>query len=86
MARQNLRQSYIDAVTNRANTFNLNQMNPQFAVDPNTGGKMYGHDFKEIKPIDNQQDPVAALYDKYVEKYGPEKALELMKLKGSGRG
>lgn len=38
MARQNLRQSFMDAITNRANTANLNSMYPQYAVDPSTGG------------------------------------------------
>lgn len=41
MARQNLRQGFIDAITNRANTFNLNTLNPQFAVGPGTGGMVY---------------------------------------------
>lgn len=38
MARQNLRQSFMDAITNRANTANLNTMYPQYAVDPSNGG------------------------------------------------
>jgi hypothetical protein len=37
-ARQNIRQSYIDAITNRANTANMNSLFPQYAVDPSTGG------------------------------------------------
>lgn len=41
LARQNLRQGFIDAVTNRANTYNLNTLYPQYAVDPNTGGMTY---------------------------------------------
>jgi len=41
MARQNLRQSFIDGVTNSANTANLNEVYPQFAVNPSNGGKMY---------------------------------------------
>ncbi len=41
MARQNLRQSFIDGVTNSANTANLNEVYPQFAVNPSDGGKMY---------------------------------------------
>jgi hypothetical protein len=40
-ARQNIRQSYMDAVTNRANTANLNSLNPQFAVNPGNGGFGY---------------------------------------------
>jgi hypothetical protein len=41
MARQNLRQGFIDAITNRANTYNLNTLYPQFAVGPGTGGMVY---------------------------------------------
>lgn len=41
LARQNLRQSYIDAITNRANTYNLNTLYPQYAISPITGGMAY---------------------------------------------
>lgn len=41
LARQKLRQSYMDALTNRANTYNLNTINPQFAVGPGNGGMIY---------------------------------------------
>jgi len=41
MARQNLRQSFMDAITNRANTYNLNTMYPQYAVNPSNGGMVY---------------------------------------------
>lgn len=40
-ARQALRQSYIDAITNRANTANLNSLYPEYAVNPMNGGKVY---------------------------------------------
>ena len=36
-ATQNIRNSYINAITNRANTANLNTMNPNYAVNPTTG-------------------------------------------------
>lgn len=38
MARQNMRQSYIDAITNRAQTQALNTLFTDFYVDPSTGG------------------------------------------------
>ncbi len=38
MVRQNLRQSYIDAVTNRAQTQALNTLYPNYHVDPLSGG------------------------------------------------
>jgi hypothetical protein len=41
MARQNLRQGFMDAITNRANTYNLNTLYPQFAVGPGNGGMIY---------------------------------------------
>lgn len=37
-ARQNLRQGFIDALTNRANTYNLNTMFPQYAVSAENAG------------------------------------------------
>jgi len=37
MARQNLRQSYMDAITNRGKTQALNTLNPNFYTDPSTG-------------------------------------------------
>jgi hypothetical protein len=40
-ATQNIRNSYINAITNRANTANLNTMNPNYAVNPTTGGMTY---------------------------------------------
>jgi len=40
MARGNLRQAYIDAVTNRAQAQVLNQLYPNYIVDPSTGGFM----------------------------------------------
>jgi len=41
LARQNLRQGFMDAITNRANTYNLNTLYPQFAVAPGSGGMAY---------------------------------------------
>jgi hypothetical protein len=59
-ARQNLRQSYIDAITNRANTANLNSLYPEYAVNPMDGGKVYFRpDPNKIKATDR--------YDKYDE-------------------
>jgi len=53
-AKSNARNVLVDtvnqAITNRANTYNLNQMNPQFAVNPGQGGTMYFHDARDLKP------------------------------------
>jgi hypothetical protein len=40
-AAQNLRQQYNTAVTNRWKTDAMNQLYPDYAVDPSTGGQMY---------------------------------------------
>lgn len=40
MARQNLRQSYMDAITNRAKTQALNTLYPNYYTDPSMGGFM----------------------------------------------
>lgn len=39
-ARQELRSSYIDAITNKEQTYALNQMYPNFQVDPSKGGRL----------------------------------------------
>jgi len=57
-ARQNIRQSYMDAITNRANTANLNTLYPQYAVDPSSGGFAY------FKPNNTPINP-ATRYDQY---------------------
>lgn len=48
LARQNLRQAYIDAITNKEMTYNLNQLFPQYAVHPEWGG---GIEFTKGRPI-----------------------------------
>lgn len=40
MARQNMRQSYIDAITNKNQTASLNEMFPQFHINPLEGGRV----------------------------------------------
>ena len=41
---------YTNAITNRAYTANLNQMYPQYAVDPSTGGFMYFKNPRDLNP------------------------------------
>ena len=58
-ARQQLRQSYIDAITNRAQTDVLNTLYPQYAVDPSTGGTAIFRNprsMKASKPTDELTD------------------------------
>ncbi len=51
-ARQMLRQSYLDAITNRAQTQALNELYPQYQVDPRTGGFM---NFTKGRDLDASQ-------------------------------
>ena len=52
-AKVNARNVMVDtlnqAITNRANTYNMNQTNPQYAVNPRKGGTMYFHDGRDLK-------------------------------------
>jgi len=60
-ARQNLRSSFIDAITNRANTANMNSLYPEYYADPSTGGFIkFNPNAAKIKPIDkyNYLDPL----------------------------
>jgi hypothetical protein len=84
-ARQNLRSSYIDAITNRANTANLNSLYPQYAVDPSTGGFTYFQGdptkIKAANKYDFDND-----YAKALKITGnAENALAYLKLKNTGK-
>lgn len=50
MAGDALFNTAVQAVTNRANTYNLNQMYPQYAINPGDGGTMFFHDGRDLKP------------------------------------
>lgn len=56
IARQNLRGSFLDAITNRAQTQALNSMTPQYQVDPTTGGIVNFTKGKAIRPEGSQDD------------------------------
>jgi len=47
-ARETLRNQYVNAITNKAYTANLNTLTPQFAVDPSIGGEMIFKNPREI--------------------------------------
>lgn len=49
-ARQELRQSFIDAITNRAQAFNYNQLYPDWKIDPNVGGMIQRGPYRDIDP------------------------------------
>lgn len=40
-ARQELRSSYIDAITNKEQAYALNQLYPNYQIDPSKGGRLY---------------------------------------------
>lgn len=84
-ARKNLRNSYISAITNRANTANLNSLYPQYAVDPSTGGFTYFQGdptkIKAANKYDFDND-----YAKALKITGnAENALAYLKLKNTGK-
>ena len=66
-ARENLRSSYIDAITNRANTANLNSLYPEYNVDPSSGGFIhFNPNAAKIKATD-KYDYMDALHKKAIQ-------------------
>lgn len=59
MARQNLRQSFIDAVTNKNYTGNLNDLYEQYKIDPSTGGRIKWTHGRPINPEETDQDMIS---------------------------
>lgn len=53
-ARQELRSSYIDAITNREQAYALNQLYPNYQISPSQGGRLYFNKGEEMKPADIQ--------------------------------
>lgn len=84
-ARQQIRQSYIDAITNRANTANLNSMYPQYAVDPSSGGFTYFKNPKALDPTKDRND-FESQYARALKITGdPDRALKYMHLQATGK-
>jgi hypothetical protein len=86
MARQKLRQSYMDAITNRAKTQALNTLYPNYYTNPADGGTVdFAPDYSPTVPSDVafQND-----YQKALEITGdPSRALEYLRIqKGTGKG
>jgi hypothetical protein len=59
LGRQNLRQSFIDTITNASMAYNLNQLYPQFNISPSTGGDMFFTQGKKFKPSATTQNDLA---------------------------
>lgn len=53
-ARQELRSSYIDAITNREQAYALNQLYPNYQISPSQGSRLYFNKGEEMKPADIQ--------------------------------
>ena len=64
--RNNLRNQYTNAITNRAKTDAMNQMYPQYAVSPGTGGFMH---FTQGKELTGQSTGSTKTYDQWVKHY-----------------
>jgi hypothetical protein len=83
MARQNLRQSYIDAITNRAKTQALNTLYPNYYTDPSRGGMLgFAPDFSKI-PAEQPNDS-DEWWDAVGKTGSKELAIEYLKLKNKG--
>ena len=69
MARQNMRQSFIDALTNRANTYNLNTLYPQYAVNPTAAGMIDFTNGARINPEKDNTPDIGMIYQDLYDKY-----------------
>lgn len=83
MAKQNIRQDFIDAWTNRGKTQALNSMNKQYKVDPVTGFVEFTGVPGQVTP-QGQQQQVLDYYNQLMEnpnlRANPEHANQLLKI------
>ena len=68
-ARNALVNQFTNAITNRANTYNLNQMNPQYAANPGSGGHMYFRNPRDLNPDGTQQTTADQYYETMLEEH-----------------
>ena len=64
-ARQEMRQAYIDAITNRAEAQVMNQLYPQYNIDPSTGGFMHFTQGRDLNPTSSNQAGLMDLFQEY---------------------
>lgn len=64
LARQMVRQNYIDAITNRAQTQTMNQLYDQYMVDPASGGFLH---FTNGKPVTPKKANTTGIMDRAAE-------------------
>ena len=57
-ARQELRQSYIDAITNKEQTYAMNQVYPNYQVSPGKGGRLYFKKGDKLDPKAQSADQI----------------------------
>lgn len=82
-ARENMRQSYIDAVGNRANAQVLNELYPQYNISPISGGMMVFNGGRKLNPdAPSQQNlmDVASDYMKMYPGFEPQHYIEAAKV------
>ena len=78
--RKALRDSYTTAITNRAKTDAMNQMYPNYQVDPRSGGLVnYTPTQKKVSPGVKEMSPEE--YAQSISKYDPKIQAKLMELK-----
>ena len=82
--RSNLRQYYNNALTNRAKTDALNQMYPNYQVDPTTGG-LVNYTPTE-KKLDNTEEKDIITYANEISHFSPEIQKVLLKNKFGKKG
>lgn len=63
-ARQELRQSYIDAITNKEQAYALNQLYPNYQIDPSQGGRLYFNAGDELTGQTTADNASIAAYKK----------------------
>jgi len=83
-ARQNIRQSYIDGITNRAKTQALNTLYPNYYTDPSRGGFVnFNPGYGPIQP--NQVDNTNEYYKALKLTGDPDRALKYLQLQKTGK-
>jgi hypothetical protein len=76
-AREQLRSSYIDAVTNRAQAQVMNDLYPNYQIDPSSGGMMYFHKGEDMVPGKETASATRASADAFTEWYDDHSDLPL---------
>ena len=84
-AREVIRGSFIDAITNRAQTQALNSLYPQFNVSPITGGLTHFTKGKKIKPAIPQNNGPEATYNDLLTRMTEDRANKVFDAIYSGK-